>query len=187
MTPQQLLAACDAVVAAPDLLPEYTVQGDLVRTWCNVGAQRVAQAVGCPDLDLPNVEENADFLAGLLSKSSRWVRLDGTQAVLHALGHPGGQWGGCKPNCQGGLAYAVLTGAQLAERHGHIATVRPEPLRDSSSGKVPMLANVGRGCPTIPLRPLKPGVLTRPNWNCRASEAYPIKRVGHPSYYAWRP
>lgn len=177
MTAAELRAACDAVVAAPDLRPEYKADGTVVRTFCNLAAQRVAAAMGCGELDLPKVEENADYLYEIMdhNKSLRWARVDRAGAVAHAL--------------RGGLCFAAMTSGQLGARHGHLAAVRPEPMRESASagGPVPMLANVGVGDTTVKLIALRGVLFTRPNWNCRESEAFPVKRVGAPSYFAWRP
>lgn len=172
-----LLEACDAAVAASELRPEYAADGNLLKTFCNLGAQRVAKACGCLELDLPNFEENADFLNDIMAKnaSGKWAKVSRAEAVQHALA--------------GGLAFASMTGAELGEKHGHICAVRPEAMRPSASagGDVPMVANVGRGDMTKPLVPLRLNIMTRPNWNCRESEAFPVKRVGPPSYFIWRP
>jgi hypothetical protein len=172
-----LLAALDAIVAAPDLRPEYASDATVLRTFCNLGAQRAAKAVGCDELDLPNVEENADFLYAIMDTNAKrtWARVDRGAAVAHAL--------------KGGLAFAALTAKHLGAKHGHLAAVRPERMRMSASagGDVPVLANVGVGDPTAPLVPLRGKIWTRPNWNCRESEAFPVKRVGPAVYFAWRP
>lgn len=177
MTPEALRAILDEAVAAPDLRPHYSQDGTLLKTFCNIAAQRVAKAAGCLELDLPNVEENADFLYAIMdeNKSRAWARVNRTQASFDALA--------------GGLVFAALTSKQLGEKHGHIAAVRPEKMRLSASagGDVPILANVGRGDTTQPLVEVRPGLWTRPNWNCRESEAFPVKRVGPAVYFAWRP
>lgn len=177
MKPAELLAVCDAVVAATELRPEYAQDGKLLKTFCNIGAQRIAKAAGCLELDLPKIEENADFLYAIMdeNKSLRWARADRAAAAAHAMA--------------GGIAFAALTAKQLGEGHGHIAAVRPERMRLSASagGDVPILANVGRGDMTQPLVEVRPGLWTRPNWNCRESEAFPVKRVGPATYFLWRP
>jgi hypothetical protein len=176
MTAAELLASCNALVLAEELFPEYGPDGRLQKTFCNIGARRIAHFAGCVELD--DMSLNADAMAELMAKnsSSRWSHVAAGAAVEHA--------------CNGGLAFAIMTGHALGEAHGHIATVRPEPMQESASagGLVPMLANVGPGCPKIALRPMGRGdLLTRPNWSCRASEAFPYKRVGPATYFAWRP
>ncbi len=177
MAPDELKAVMDAIVAAPDLRPQYTSDATLLRTFCNLGAQRAAKAAGCAELDLPNFEENADFLYAIMdhNESHHWARVDRAAATAHALA--------------GGLCFAALTSKQLGAKHGHIATVRPERMRMSASagGEVPMLANVGVGDMTKPLMSLGGNIWTRPNWNCRESEAFAVKRVGPAVYFAWRP
>lgn len=166
-----LKAACDAVIAAEELRPEYDLAGNLLKTFCNLGAQRVAKAMGQGDLlDDPKVEENADALHELLVKNGK--KVGAADAVLHAL--------------DGGLAFAVMTSAQLREKHGHIAAVRPEGMQRSTTVgfDVPIVANVGRGDPAAPLvATARKGVKTKRNWNCRASSAFPMKEKGAPDYF----
>lgn len=170
-----LLAACDAVVADVALFPEYDAAGNLLHTHCNASTLTLAHAKDCHDFDvLPGADPMmADQMHEVMAAnaSKRWKRGTGVEAAAHALG--------------GGLAFASATAAMLGERHGHIAGVRPEATRFSGSlGKdVPMLANVGRGDPDKPLgAPNKAGVRRKPNWNCKASQAFPPAK-GEPDYF----
>jgi hypothetical protein len=100
------------------------------------------------------------------NKSRAWARVNRTQASFDALA--------------GGLVFAALTAKQLGEKPRPHRRRAPERMRLSASagGDVPILANVGRGDMTQPLVEVRPGLWTRPNWNCRESEAFPVKRVG---------
>lgn len=165
-------AACDAAVAAPELRPEYSTDGALLKTFCNLGARRVAQAKACHDFDDMNL--NADAMHAVMA--AKWSKVDARAAVLHAL--------------DGGLAFASMTGAQLGEAHGHIAAVRPEAMQASGTLgiDVPMVANIGKGDPDAPLVDSgRKGVKTKRNWNCKASQAFPMKAKGAPDYFTWRP
>lgn len=162
-----LKEACDAIVAAPELRPEYSAGGDLLVTFCNIGARRVAQALGCHDFD--DVELHADQMHAIMTE--KWLQVTGVQATLRAL--------------DGGLAFASMTSTELGETHGHIAAIRPEAQQPSSTlGRdVPMVANVGRGDPQAPLIPgPRAGVRTKRNWNCRVSQAFPVAK-GEPDYF----
>lgn len=163
-----LKAACDGVVAATELRPEYSVKsGKLLRTFCNIGARRVAQAMGCHDFD--DTDLNADAMHALML--AKWKKVDSREAVLHAL--------------DGGLAFASMTGKQLGDEHGHIAAVRPEARQRSGSlgVDVPMVANVGKGDPDAPMLPgAQTGIKTKRNWNCKSSQAFPVSK-GEPDYF----
>lgn len=162
-----LKTACDAVVAAPELRPEYSSAGDLLETFCNIGARRVAQAMGCHDFD--DVNLNADAMHAIMTAG--WLRVTGAEATLHAL--------------DGGLAFASVTGAMIGETHGHIAAIRPESRQPSNTLKcdVPVVANVGRGDPQAPLvAGPRAGIKTKRNWNCRVSQAFPVAK-GEPNYF----
>lgn len=170
-----LKAACDSVVAAEELRPEYSADGKkLLKSFCNIGARRVAEACGCFELDSP--EENADVMHDLMvaNASGRWKKVLGAEAVLHAL--------------DGGLAFAIARSTQLNEDHGHICAIRPESMQPSASAghDVPIVANVGAGDPNAPLvQGPRMGVKTKRNWNCRVSEAFPVKKKGEPEYFIY--
>lgn len=162
-----LKTACDSVVAAPELRPEYNSAGDLIETFCNIGARRVAQALGCHDFD--DVNLNADAMHGIMAAG--WLQVTGAEATLRAL--------------DGGLAFASVTGSKIGEAHGHIAAIRPEAQQPSSSlgHDVPVVANVGRGDPQAPLvAGSRAGIKTKRNWNCRVSQAFPVAK-GEPDYF----
>lgn len=125
-----LKAACDAVVRDPALFPVKDAAGNIVETHCNFGAVRVANAMGCHELD--HLMADDQHATMLVNKSGLWKKADGAAAAAHAMA--------------GGLAFASASGAMLGEAHGHIAAVCPEPMQFSGSlGKdVPILANVGK-------------------------------------------
>lgn len=173
---QVLKDACDAILADPDLRPDYDKSGKLLRTFCNCGLRRVAQAVGCQELDDPNA--TADIMLGIVkeNKSGRWKRGTGSEATIHAL--------------SGGLAIAGMSSSDLGEAHGHVCVVYPVGMQRSNSlGKdVPMVANVGPGDQASPLVDVKgrPGIKTRNNWLCSVSWAFPCKRLEkEPDYFLW--
>lgn len=168
-----LRAACDDAVAAPELRPEYAATGGTspIRTFCNLGARRIAQAMGCKDFDAQDL--NADAMHDIMARS--WGKVAAQAAVMHAL--------------DGGLAFASMTGSQLGSAHGHLAALRPEAMQASGSlGRdVPMLANIGVGDPDAPLIASgRAGIKTKRNWNCKASQAFPMKAKGDPDFFIWR-
>lgn len=118
--------ACDSTLADPELAPR-NVDGGLV-TFCNKGAERIAEAMGCTDLCAMMADEQYEVLAA----GGRWTKVSGSEATIHALG--------------GGLAFAAMSSARLGEAHGHIAAVYPIGMQASGSlgHDVPMLANVGK-------------------------------------------
>lgn len=118
------------IVHDPDLEPKRDSAGVIVETHCNEGAERVAQAMGCDELNDLLADDQYDVMDDNVSK--RWARVDGMTATAHALA--------------GGLAFAAMTSTMLGELHGHIAAVAPEPMQWSGSlGKnVPMVFNVGK-------------------------------------------
>ena len=165
---------CDALVIDTSLQPEYSRDGKLLRTFCNFGARRMAQAAGCHEFD---GDMNADAMHAVMeaNKTGKWKMADGRGAALHAM--------------DGGLAFACATGASMKESHGHIAVVRPEGTQKSLTLglDVPMVANIGAGDPNFPLVDSKNGMnKTRRNWSCKVSQAFPCKRCGEPSYFIWR-
>lgn len=170
-----LKKACDDVVAAEELRPEYK-DGKVVKTFCNIGARRVAKAMGCSDFDDTNL--NADAMHGVMTRGclgGLWSKVEARDAVLHAL--------------DGGLAFAAMTSSVLGAAHGHIATLRPEAMQTSGSlGKdVPVVANVGIGDPNAPLiAGPQAGIKVKRNWNCTASWAFPMRAKGDPDYFIWR-
>ena len=123
-----LKAICDKVVAAPDLAPRLV--GGVLVTYCNVGAIRVANAMGCHELDGLLADDQYKVMS--VNESGKWNKVPGPAASLWAQ--------------QGGLAFAALPGARLKEEHGHIAAVYPAEMQMSPSlgHPVPMLANVGK-------------------------------------------
>jgi hypothetical protein len=115
---------CDDVIADTDLEPRDG------KTFCNIGARRVAQAMGCHDFD--DEDLCADDMISIMENGSQWSRATGSEATIHALG--------------GGLAFAAMPSARLGEAHGHLAALYPVGMGWSGSlaKDVPYVANVGR-------------------------------------------
>ena len=155
----QLKAACDAVLAAKDLQPEYK-NGTLMKTHCNRGARRIAQAMGCLEFD--DLGATADIMYAIMASngSKRWRKVAGADATIHALG--------------GGLTFAALPSDKLHAQHGHIAAVYPVGMQASGSfhRDVPMVANVGKGDEN------------RRNFICKSSAAFPVG-CGEAHYFIW--
>ena len=124
-----LKEVCDAIIADPSLRPIKNAQGQIIETHCNFGAIRVANSLGCHELD----GKMADDQYGVMSSNSSglWVRVDGAAATAFAL--------------TGGLAFAAMSSKQLGEIHGHITAIYPAPMQWSGSlnKNVPVVANVG--------------------------------------------
>lgn len=125
-----LKAAQAAVLVDPKLQAVRDENGRILETHCNFGAIRVANPLGCTELDGLMADSQYKVMADNLSK--RWAKVDGMTAVAHA--------------CAGGLAFAAMTSEMLGEAHGHIASISPEPMQWSGSlnKKVPMVCNVGK-------------------------------------------
>jgi hypothetical protein len=127
---QILKAACDAVLADPKLLPVKDAAGNIVETHCNFGAIRVANAVGCHELDGKMADQQYTTMDD--NASGLWLKVTGDAATAFAQ--------------LGGLAFACASSKMLGEAHGHIAAVYPAPMQFSGSlGKnVPVVANIGK-------------------------------------------
>lgn len=125
-----LKAAQAAILADQSLQPVKDAAGRIVETHCNFGAERVAQAMGCRELD--GLKANGQCAVMLENASGLWAKAEGAAACAHAMA--------------GGLAFAAMTAAQLGEEHGHIASISPEPMQWSGSlgRSVPMIVNIGR-------------------------------------------
>lgn len=166
---------CDALVSDPSLQPEYSRDGKPLRTFCNFGARRMAQASGCREFD-GDMNADAMYAAMTANKTGKWEKVDGRAAALHAI--------------DGGLVFACATSVSMRAAHGHIAVVRPEGTQKSATlgHDVPMVANIGVGDPSAPLIDTGKdmGIKTRRNWNCKVSQAFPCKKYGEPSYFIWR-
>jgi hypothetical protein len=96
----------------------------------NLGAMRVARAMGCNELDDIMADEQHRVMSSNTSK--RWAKVNGMTATAHA--------------CAGGLAFAAMNSETMKEAHGHIAAVSPEPMQFSGSlnKNVPMVCNIGK-------------------------------------------
>lgn len=126
----KLKAACDAVIADPKLRPILDPNtGQIVTTFCNFGAMRVAHAMGCDELQ--GLTADNQYAVMNANKSGLWIKVQGLMAAGLAQ--------------QGCLVFAAMTAAMLGEAHGHIAAVAPVPMQFSGSlnRSVPCVANVG--------------------------------------------
>lgn len=131
----KLKAACDAVIADPKLQPiTDPVTGRILETHCNMGAMRVAFAMGCSELQ--NLTADQQYAVMDENRSGKWFKIGGPMASALAQ--------------QGCLVFAAMTSKMLStpekpDAHGHIAACYPAPM--VMSGKlgraVPMVANVG--------------------------------------------
>jgi len=156
-----LKAACDSVLSDKTLCPEYK-DGKLIKTFCNIGARKIAQAMGCSELDSP--EATADVMCAIMQKneSGRWKKVSGADATIYAL--------------SGVLCFAAMPSERMKEAHGHIAAVYPVGMQPSGSlgHDVPMLANIGK-------QNWKDG---KPNPPIKSSEAFPVS-FGEADYFAY--
>ena len=124
-----LKAACDAAVKNPKYQPVFNAAGNFMESFCNEGAQSIANAMDCHELDgLDADQQHAVMLANV---SGRWTKVDGDALSNHVQA--------------GGLGFASATSAMIKQAHGHIAAGLPAPMVWSGSlGKlVPQVANVG--------------------------------------------
>ena len=121
---EKLKEICDEVIADQSLRPANG------QTFCNFGAERIAAAMGCDELNGYMADEQYQIMDS--NASGCWAKVTGSEATLHAL--------------DGGLAFAALPSHRLHEAHGHIAAVYPAGMQYSGSlGRdVPMVANVGK-------------------------------------------
>lgn len=130
MDAMRLKEILDAVRIQPDLRPELDDDGHVVRTFCNIGLDRILGLYGAPRMvnKLNGEPLCANDMVAYMRGSNRWEKVDGGAAVARAS--------------QGVLVVA----AQAAEGHGHVVAVYPAPAQHSGSwGKdVPMLNNIGR-------------------------------------------
>lgn len=159
-----LKSAQAAVLADPTLKPAGGV------THCNEGAIKVADAMGCTELD--GLMADGQYAVMSANASGKWNKVIGSAASLWAQ--------------QGGLAFAAMTSKMLTERaaeaaakaglpipppdtHGHIASISPEPMQMSPSlgHPVPMLCNIGRQ-----------------DQDEKESQAFPVA-CGEADYFIW--
>ena len=138
-----------ALVKAPELQPFD------FKTFCNIGARRVADLFGYNGLDHPDMLADAMIMT-LACSPNEWTKTHfGEIAAKFAQ--------------IGGLAFAAMDSSQLGEEHWHIATIFPADceLSPSLNVLVPFVANVGE----------KNGIM-------KASEAFPVAK-GQPTYFLW--
>ena len=125
-----LKAACDAALADPELAAERDIAGNIIATHCNLGAQKIANAMGCHDLDDKMADQQ--YMTMSADVTGRWSSLSDVEAA----------------NCaqSGILVLAAMSSAKLREKHGHIAVLYPAPREFSGSlmSLVPMVANIGK-------------------------------------------
>ena len=141
-----LRAAQAAVLDDPTLKPSGGV------THCSEGANKVAVAMGCTELQDGQghfLLADAQYAVMTANASGKWQKVPGCAASLWAQ--------------DGGLAFAAMTSSMLTERaeqaavkaglpipppeqHGHIASISPEPMQMSGSlGRpVPLVINIGK-------------------------------------------
>lgn len=137
----------DAILTAYDN-PDYRpviVDGQVVRTFCNMAANDIATAMGCTDLYDPDhkrprtADEIYDFM---VAHPQKWQELqvsglgtDQQEVSLQAV-----QWFANS----GSLVFAVLDSKSLGANHGHICVIRPGTMKTSGKwGKVPACMNIG--------------------------------------------
>jgi|GEM_PF-3129952 len=140
MTATQLKSILDTVRQQKDLRPQVDAEGHVLRTFCNLGLDRILGLYGAPRMvnRLNSQPLMANDMIDFMRSSTRWERVDGSVACARAS--------------QGVLVVAAK-GSDTANGHGHVAAVYPAPAEMSGSwGKeVPMLNNIGR-----PFKPKPP-------------------------------
>ena len=156
MTADELKSLCDRVMELPDLAPVKNAAGEVVETFCNVGARTIAQGADCHEFDDPRLDAEAMGQIMVDNVSGCWEKVGGADATAHAK--------------EGGLAFAFMSRERLKEGHAHIDAVYPDEMEWSGSlgRNVPMLANVGMA-----------------DQEERESQAFPVE-VGEADYYIWR-
>lgn len=153
---ETLKQACDAVIADPQMRPTIDpATKKVLVTHCNQGARRVAQAMGCRELDDLNLTAEAMGQLILKNLSGAWASVGGPEAAAWAA--------------QGGLAFAFMSAVALEEAHAHIATVYPAPMGYSGSlgRNVPYCANIGKQ-----------------DAEELVTAAFPVSK-GEPHYFTW--
>lgn len=130
MSAELLKEACDAILADQSLQPVKDAAGNILETHCNFGAERVAAALGC--IELNGLMADQQYAVMKENATGRWTQVNGSQATQHALA--------------GALVFAAASSAMLHEKHGHIAACYPAPAEFSGSLDrfVPILANIGK-------------------------------------------
>lgn len=146
---------CTKVLADPNLQPEKDERGWIKKTKCNIAARMIAQELGCTEFDNKNLTAEDMGQIMIKNESGKWEQAGGAKATAHALA--------------GGLGFAFMSKALLADEHAHIAAVYPSPEGFSGSlGKtVPMVCNVGKVNKEEP-----------------SSQAFPVSK-GEADYYIW--
>jgi hypothetical protein len=158
MTGADLKKFLDALVADKSLFPVYDSKGLLLKTFCNLAAQRCGPGE-------PVIPEFSGLMADQiydLMVSANWPQVSGVQAAAMAQA--------------GRRVFGAMRSDRMKEHHGHIVRIYPAPTQKSGSlGRgVPLCANIGKGDITEELSPKGDGTYTRPNWVCKTSQAFPV-------------
>lgn len=131
----------DAVREQADLRPQVDEEGHVLRTFCNIGLDRILGLCGIPRLinkvSMQPLCAN-DICDYMRNSFTRWTKVTGEVACARA---------------SQGILVVACRHSDTANGHGHIAAVYPAPMQNSGSwGKdVPMLNNIGR-----PFKPKPP-------------------------------
>lgn len=144
----------DAILTAYDnasYAPEYQ-DGKLVRTYCNLAANEIAQKLGCHDLwnEAQKRPKTADEIYDFMASHSDPKKTDEflwqefqvstLQPEFREVNFQAIQFW-----ANGGyLVFAVQSSYNIGSSHGHIAIVRPGTMKTSGKwGKVPACMNIG--------------------------------------------
>lgn len=131
MTAPQLKEILDAVREQEDLRPQVDEEGHVLRTFCNIGLDRILGLCGIPRLinkvSMQPLCAN-DMCDYMRNSYTRWTKVTGEVACARAS--------------QGILVVAC----QKGNIHGHLCCIYPAPMQHSGSwGKdVPMASNIGK-------------------------------------------
>lgn len=120
----QLLAACYDGINNPDLRPQKDANGNVIRTFCNIFVDSVAQEMGCHDF----MGKMANEMIDVMSRSVNWTLCPIEDAQSRAnLG-------------------SLLIATEEAQPHGHVCVIVPGIKVRSIhwSMAVPLCANVGK-------------------------------------------
>ena len=131
MTSEHLKQILDTVRKQPDLQPVKNDEGEVVKTFCNIGLDRILKLCDKPRM-INRVSGQPlmanDMIECMEHSPSLWSEVNGEVACARAS--------------QGVLVVAC----QKADGHGHVCCVYPMTEEFSSSwGKpVPMVSNIGK-------------------------------------------
>jgi hypothetical protein len=144
----------DAILTAYDNTAYKAVMldGQIVKTFCNIAANEIAQKMGCKDLydedhKRPRTaDEIYDFMAthSNAKDESRWswteILCASLQPEFRDVAFQAAQWWANSGN----LVFAVQSSYNLGANHGHICVIRPGVMKTSGRwGRVPACMNIG--------------------------------------------